>query len=208
MKWTFMLVLCEPFVSLLFSLSLPGVFTSLLPPGGKCYSPPPLFSPFACFYVWLSPLKAGWTTPAVGRHWAHRRLFYLRLQEGQIQNQWGNCSAALNSISEAPDGRIINMTHRGKRRDERKRRATVSRAVTRVKCETHRCNGSSVFLAKQNFILWIRFFCIFDYVQLNIESIVSCRKLLQATKHFSFLMVMWSPLSRETNRSGRRVKTF
>lgn len=92
--------------------------------------------PFLCLFLCLTVSAAGWLVSSCcwGGLWAHRRLFYVRLQEGQIQNQWGNSSAALNSISakqdplrgagisEAPKGRIVNMTDRGKRRDERKRR--------------------------------------------------------------------------------------
>lgn len=136
---------------------LPCVFTITLP---SCHQEgsvtvPPLF--FACFYVWLSPVKACSTLPAVGRHWADRRLFYSRLQEGQIQNQWGNCSAALNSISETPNGRIINMTDRGKRRDERKKKGKAELLlVWNVKrtgvMETQRFL-KDIFGAKQNFIL-------------------------------------------------------
>lgn len=138
---------------------LPCVFNITLP---SCHQEgsvtvPPLF--FACFYVWLSPVKACWTLPAVGRHWADRRLFYSRLQEGQIQNQWGNCSAALNSISETPNGRIINMTDRGKRRDERKKKGKAELLlVWNVKrtgvMETQRFL-EDIFGAKQNFILQI-----------------------------------------------------
>lgn len=74
-------------------------------------------------YVWLSPQSVtGLLAPR------------QRLQEGQIQNQWENSSAVLNSISakqdplrgarisEPPNGRIVNVNYEGKRRDERKRR--------------------------------------------------------------------------------------
>lgn len=40
------------------------------------------------------------------------------------------------------------MTDRGKRRDERK--SGQERAVTHVKCETSRCDGSRVFSSKHS----------------------------------------------------------
>lgn len=110
--------LCDPIVSLVFSLLS----------GGKCDKVGLFFPP--CFYVWLSLQPARWSPPAAGGLGAHRRLFYARLQEGQIQNQWGNSSAALNSISAkqdplrgagisgTPNGRIVNMTDRGEERGE------------------------------------------------------------------------------------------
>ena len=112
--------LCDPIVSLVFSLLS----------GGKCDKvglfSPPLASVFDCLCS-----QARWSPPAAGGGLgAHRRLFYARLQEGQIQNQWGNSSAALNSISAkhdplrgagisgTPNGRIVNMTERGEERGE------------------------------------------------------------------------------------------
>lgn len=97
--------------------------------------------PFLCLCLWLYLQWAGCSPPAGagggGSLWAHERLFYTRLQEGQIQekNQWGNGSAASNSISasqdplrgigisRAPNGRIINMTDRGMRKEDGGERA-------------------------------------------------------------------------------------
>lgn len=105
------------------------------------------------FLSWLLCL----TVSAVGRLvcsccgggllWAHRRLFYVGLQEGQIQNQWGNSSDALNSIfarqdplrgvgiSGTPNGRIVDMTDRGNRRDEGDRKLLLVWNVKRAGSE-------------------------------------------------------------------------
>lgn len=112
--------LCDPIVSLVFSLLS----------GGKC-DKVGLFSPLLLLCLTVSAARpVGRLLLPGGGLGAHRRLFYARLQEGQIQNQWGNSSAALNSISAkhdplrgagisgTPNGRIVNMTDRGEERGE------------------------------------------------------------------------------------------